>query len=301
MVTSQNYTILRNLAFDFMNDATILTPNPYIGTEWMFGPDFLVAPISQSGTGTNSRQVYLPGGSATTWYDFWAGNQYTGSTITASASITSMPLYIRAGSILPLGPNIQYAGQKQPDTIALRIYRGANGKFTLYEDEGDNYNYETGTYATIPITYRDASPTVTIGARSGSFPGMLATRTFKIVWVRSGHGIGLDSSITIAPTDSDRYVTYTGAALSIPLVGAVTGVLHGAAPRTMPELNMSFKTAESIIVFPQGFAGRMKSVEIYNLNGMLLKRIVTSAESINLRKSLGKSIGVTVVKARTVQ
>lgn len=299
MVTSQSYTMLRTLAFDFMTDATVLSANPYTGTEWMFGPAFLVAPISQSGTGTLSRGVYLPGGSGTTWYDFWSGTQYTGSTITASASITSMPLYIRAGSILPIGPNIQYATQKQPDTIALRIYRGASGQFTLYEDEGDNYNYESGAYATIPITYNDAAKTVTIGARSGSFTGMLTTRTFKIVWVRSGHGTGLDSTVAIAPTDSDKYVTYSGSPISISIGGAV-GVLHGAAPMSVPALSMSFKTAESIIVFPHEFAGRTKSVEIYNLNGMLLKKILTAAGSIDMRKDMAKSMGVCIVKIKTL-
>jgi len=299
MVTSKGYTILRTLAFDFMNDATVLSANPYTGTEWMFGPDFLVCPISESGTGTLSRGVYLPGGSGTTWYDFWTGNQYAGSTITASASITSMPLYIRAGSILPMGPNIQYADQKQPDTIALRIYRGASGQFTLYEDEGDNYDYETGAYATIPITYNDASKMVTIGTRSGSFTGMLQTRIFKIVWVRSGHGTGLDSSVTIAPTDSDKYVTYSGSPISITTLGEVS-ILHSASPLIAPALSMSFKTAESIIIFPHAFAGRTKSVEIYNLNGMLLKRTVTAAGSIDLRKDFGESMGAHIVKIKTL-
>jgi len=302
MVHSQSYTIMRTLAFDFPNDPTVLAANAETGTEWMFGPDILACPFTAAGTGTpmtNTRTVYLPG-SGTTWWNFWSDSQFTGGvTKPVTMTITGMPLYIRAGSILPLGPNIQYALQKQPDTIALRIYRGANGSFTLYEDDGTTYAYENGTYATIPLSYSDASPTLTIGARSGSFPGMLATRTFKIVWERIGHGTGLDSSVAIAPTDSDRYVTYTGSAITIPIVGAV-GVLHGTARIIAPALSRTFTTAGSTIVFPQEFSGRTKAVDIYNLKGTLLKRVVTTAGQIDIRKDFGAAAGVYIVKLRTM-
>ena len=116
-----------------------------------------------------------------------------------------MPIYVRAGSIVPMGPFLQYVGEKQADPIELRVYRGANGAFTLYEDEGDNYNYEKGDYATIPLHWDEKTRTLAIGARQGIFPGMLKQRTFNIVWVSDGHGIG------DGPADQiDAKVTYTG-------------------------------------------------------------------------------------------
>jgi alpha-D-xyloside xylohydrolase len=95
--------------------------------------------------------------------------------------------------------------------MELRVYRGANGSFTLYEDENDNYNYETGSYATIPITWNEATKTLAIGARQGSFPGMLTSRTFRIVWVSSGHGTGVATTAT-----ADSVITYTGSAVQVP-------------------------------------------------------------------------------------
>jgi alpha-D-xyloside xylohydrolase len=101
-----------------------------------------------------------------------------------------IPLYVRAGSILPLGPPEQYAGEKVNGPIELRIYTGANGSFTLYQDEGDNYNYETGHHATIPITWSQSDNTLTIGARTGTYTGMPEEITFNIVWVKPNHGTG---------------------------------------------------------------------------------------------------------------
>jgi alpha-D-xyloside xylohydrolase len=296
-VTSEGYTILRTLAFDFRTDATVLSANPNTGTEFMFGPSMLVCPVTAQGA--TSRTVYLPG-SGTTWYDFWTGTQLAGNqTVTASAPMTIIPLYVRAGTILPMGPNLQYAMQKQPDTIALRIYRGANGQFTLYEDEGDNYNYESGAFATIPITYNEASKTVTIGQRSGNFTGMLQTRTFKIVWVRSGHGTALDSSVAIAPADSDRYVTYNGVAMSVPLVGSVS-IQNGIAPKSSSVSHLSMRTASLMIVFPHDLSGRKKLVEIYDLRGNLIQKVITDAASIDLRKNFVKSPGMHIVDIKVI-
>jgi alpha-D-xyloside xylohydrolase len=118
-----------------------------------------------------------------------------------------MPLYLRGGSIVPMGPELEYSDQKPEDPIELRVYRGANGDFTLYEDENDSYNYEKGVYATIPFQWDEASGTLTIGARQGSFPGMLQTRTFQIVLVGEGHGAGIRPD-----PQPDRVVQYTGAA-----------------------------------------------------------------------------------------
>ena len=158
----------------------------------------------------SNRNVYLPGG--TTWYDFWTGLTYSGGQSNAAAApITEMPLYVPAGSIIPYGPAIQYAAQSV-DPTELRVYRGANGAFTLYEDEDDNYDYESGAYATIPFTWNDSTQTLTIGQRQGSFPGMLQSRTFNIVWVSSGHGVGVPS--TAIP---DVTVQYSGSATNITL------------------------------------------------------------------------------------
>ena len=112
---------------------------------------------------------------------------------------------MRAGSILPLGPDVEYAAEKSADPIELRIYRGANGSFTLYEDENDSYNYEHGAYATIPFVWDDATNALTIGDRSGSFPGMLASRTFRIVLVSENHGLG--GALT---GSADKTVQYSG-------------------------------------------------------------------------------------------
>lgn len=123
-----------------------------------------------------------------------------------------LPLYVRAGSILPLEPDVEYATQKPADPLELRIYRGADGDFTLYEDEGDAYNYEKGAYATIPLHWDDAKATLTIGQRLGTFPGMLEKHTFNIVLVKDGHGG--DVAPTVTP---DKTVTYSGAAITTEL------------------------------------------------------------------------------------
>ena len=119
-----------------------------------------------------TRKVYLPGTSA--WIDFWTGEKFTGGhTITTPAPIDIIPLYVKAGSMIPMGPYIQYATEKPADPIELRIYPGADGTFELYEDENDNYNYEKGKYALIPFSWNDKTKTLTISDRKGEFDGML--------------------------------------------------------------------------------------------------------------------------------
>jgi alpha-D-xyloside xylohydrolase len=153
--------------------------------------------------------VYFPGQGD--WYDFWTGGtEASGQSIEAPAPLDRMPLYVRAGSIIPMGPLLQYVGEKPVDPIELRVYRGANGAFTLYEDEGDTYHYEKGVYATIPITWNEATQTLTIGARKGSFPGMLRKRTFNVVFVSASHGNGVE--VTNHP---DRTIQYSGRTLII--------------------------------------------------------------------------------------
>ena len=227
-VTSQGYTIMRTLPFEFRTDVTARNQP----TEFMFGSAFLVAPIASAGA--TSRSVYLPSG--TTWYDFWSGaTSAGGASVTSNADIMSMPVFVKAGSIVPMGPNIQYANQKQPDTIELRVYPGANGSFTLYEDEGDSYNYETGSYATIPISYTDNPKNTVIGARSGSFTGMLTNRVFKVVYVTSSHGTGITTT-----ANADFTLNYSGAAISTTGVGVTTPATEAAFVRP---LRATLKTA----------------------------------------------------------
>ncbi len=197
MVTNQGYTIMRPLVFDFQTDTKVFG----ITDQFMFGPALLVNPVTTMGA--TSRSVYLPAG---TWYDFWAGTTTMGgATQTASAPLSQIPLYVRAGSIVPMGPMIQYATQSA-DPLEIRVYKGQNGTFTLYEDEGDTYDYESGQSAQIAFSWDDAAQQLTIGARTGSYTGMLTTRTFNIVWVGSNHGTGI--GVTGTP---DQVVKYSGA------------------------------------------------------------------------------------------
>lgn len=153
--------------------------------------------------------LYLPRSAG--WYDFWTGeNMKGGQRIERDVPIDIMPIYVRAGSIIPLGPELQYATEKPADPIELRIYPGANASFILYEDENDNYNYEKGSYSLIPIEWNEENQTLTIGERIGRFPGMIEERTFSIVWVKEGHGIGID----IEPYP-DKTIVYKGKPLVI--------------------------------------------------------------------------------------
>ncbi len=153
--------------------------------------------------------VYLPG--AMKWYDFWTGESFAGGqTIDAPAPIDQMPLFIKAGSLIPMGPFLQYATEKPEDPIELRIYSGADGEFTLYEDENDGYDYEKGIYAVIPIRWKEKTRTLILDPRRGEFPGMKKDRTFQIVLVRPGHGVGVRSTVT-----PDRVISYKGARIAI--------------------------------------------------------------------------------------
>jgi alpha-D-xyloside xylohydrolase len=211
-VTNEGYTIMRSLAFDFRNDANINA----IPDQYMFGPAFLVCPVTERmySLETNvpaekTRKLYLP--KAANWYDFWTGKILMGGqTIIAPAPIEIMPLYVKAGSIIPMGPFLQYATEKPADPIELRIYPGADGKFELYEDENDNYNYEKGVHATIPIQWNESKQTLTLGRRTGTFPGMLDKRTFRVVWVRDEHGSGLDPE-----KNPDKIILYDGKQMTV--------------------------------------------------------------------------------------
>jgi alpha-D-xyloside xylohydrolase len=210
-VTSENYTIMRSMAFDFMEDPAIVN----IPDQYMFGPAFLVNPVteqmysvSNSKSIKKTRKVYLP--RANDWYDFWTGKLIKGGqTIDAAAPIETIPLYIKAGSIVPMGPYLQYSTEKPADPIELRIYTGANAEFVLYEDENDTYNYEKGVYSTIKINWDEAAKTLTIADRKGNFPGMLQNRTFRVVWVNDKNGIGTE------PAKEAKEVRYSGKEVKI--------------------------------------------------------------------------------------
>ncbi|MGD0345529.1 MAG: TIM-barrel domain-containing protein [Terracidiphilus sp.] len=199
-VASEDYTMQRPLVMDFRQDPATWE----IGDQFMFGPALLVSPVLTEGA--TQRTLYLPAG--TRWYDFWTGmHDEGGATVYVDAPINRIPLAVRAGSILPLGPAIEYAGQAT-DPIELRVYPGADGDFTLYEDEGDSYRYERGAHATIDMHWNDAARTLTIGARQGSYPGMAAGHAFNVVIVSAGHGVGGDA--TASP---DETIQYTGASV----------------------------------------------------------------------------------------
>ena len=202
-VSSADYTLMRPLPMDFRSDP--VTHND--ATQFMFGPALLVNPVLEAGATT--RRVYLPAN--ITWYDFWTGEKLTGGKhLEAAAPLDRIPLYVRAGSILPLGPEEEYADEKPNGPIELRIYPGADGTFTLYNDEGDNYDYEKGAHSTITLTWSDAISTLTIAARQGTYPNMPQQTTFHIVLARPAHGVGEATTAT-----ADKTITYAGAMMKI--------------------------------------------------------------------------------------
>jgi alpha-D-xyloside xylohydrolase len=175
-----DYTIMRGLMMDFGNDKKVQN----VGDQYMFGPSILVAPVHEYKA--TKRNVYLPVN--TNWLDFYTGEKYEGGReVTVDAPLDRIPLFVKEGSIIPAGPEIQYTSEKS-DPVTLYIFPGKNASFTLYEDEGVNYNYETGKYSTIPFTYDETSGTVTIGDRTGQFAGMIGERTFEVVWVDGQSG-----------------------------------------------------------------------------------------------------------------
>jgi len=200
--THENYTPMRPLVMDFRSD----TRAANIGDQFMYGPAILVNPVAEPSATT--RRLYLP---VAKWFDFWTGNSQDGGRIVdADAPLDRLPLFVRAGSIIPMGPDEEWSTEKPADPIELRIYPGANGNFTLYEDEGDNYNYENGVYATIPLAWDDAGKTLTIGDRQGHFPGMLANRTLRVVFVGLSHGVGVEPT-----AQADKIVQYSGTKVTV--------------------------------------------------------------------------------------
>jgi alpha-D-xyloside xylohydrolase len=202
-VTNEDYTVQRPLVMDWRTD-----PNTRdIGDEFMFGPAILVSPVLQPNA--TRRTLYLP--DAPTWYDFWTGApQKGGREIDADAPLDRIPLYVRAGSIVPLGPEIEYTGEKPAGPIELRIYKGADGTFELYQDAGDSYDYENGAHSVIPLRWSESTRTLRIDDRKGEYAGMPASLQIRIVWVSAGHG----ASAALVATP-DKTVEYTGKAISV--------------------------------------------------------------------------------------
>jgi alpha-D-xyloside xylohydrolase len=204
MVHFDDYTIMRGLPMDFPDDHEVRD----LSDQWLFGPALMPCPVYEYKA--RSRSVYFPWDSD--WYDFYTGKYMVGGKrITADAPYGRMPLYVRAGSIIPIGPAMQWSDEKPADDILLAVYAGKDGAFTLYEDENVNYNYEKGFYARIPITWDDASRTLTIGEREGSFEGMLQTRKFRVVVTDPQHPNAYD------PDAAGMEITYDGKPVSVKL------------------------------------------------------------------------------------
>jgi alpha-D-xyloside xylohydrolase len=198
MVTQNDYTIMRALVMDFSNDVNVLN----IGDQYMFGPSLLINPVVEYKA--RARNVYLPEG--TGWFDLKSGKYFEGGQIiNADAPYTDIPLFVKEGSIIPCGPEIQYTDEKPADPIRLFVYSGKDGLFTLYEDENINYNYEKGMFALIPFIYNEEEKSLTIGKREGKFPGMLETRTFEIVWITKQKPSAMDFL-----SKPDKTVVYDG-------------------------------------------------------------------------------------------
>ena len=214
-VHASDYSFMRAMGIAYPQDANALS----LKDQFMFGRDILVAPVVKSQA--TQRTVYLPKYEAQKdgqksngkWTDIWSGEQHDGGTkVTRNVNLGLMPLYVRQGSIIPWGPNIQYSSAGNWDNLEIRIYPGADGQFTLYEDERDNYNYEKGHFSEIPFTWNDATHTLTIGTRSGTFEGMLTNRTFRIVLVDSANhvGLGIYQSVRFS-----KEVAYSGSKISV--------------------------------------------------------------------------------------
>ncbi len=197
-ITFNNGTLMRPLVMDFANDEMALKQK----YTYMFGASFLVAPVIKKDI--KEWDVYLPKNDAG-WYNFWTNHHHTGGEmVKTEASLTTIPLYVKSGSIIPLGNKVQNTTELPSDTLEIRIYAGADGTFDLYEDEGTNYNYEKGNYSIIPFKWDEQKQTLTIEKRQGSFKGMLKKRVLKVVWVNETNGVGIE------PDKKCTLVQYSG-------------------------------------------------------------------------------------------
>jgi alpha-D-xyloside xylohydrolase len=197
-------TIMRGLVMDFAADRRAWD----VADEYMFGPAFLVAPVTEYKA--RSRKVYLPAGS--TWYNFYTGRSIPGGqSVDAAAPYQRIPLFVRGGSIVPIGPAIQHTGNNSHSPVMLDVYTGANGSFSLYEDDGTSRQYLHGQYSRIPFTWNERTRTLTIGAREGNgYSGMAGQRVINIRWMRPGspRALELDGK-------ADATVTYDGSPVTV--------------------------------------------------------------------------------------
>ena len=201
----KDYTMMRGLIMDFNGDWQVTN----IKDQWMFGPALMVCPVAHYKA--RNRSVYFP--KQTGWYNLYSGEYVEGGqSLIVDAPYERIPVFVREGSIIPFGPEIQYSDEKPAELINLYVYAGKDGQFMLYEDEGVNYNYEKGKYATIDITYDDSSKTITFGKRNGQFNGMLKQRRFNVVLITREQPKALNME-----NPEGKLVQYNGKAVSIQL------------------------------------------------------------------------------------
>ena len=192
----------RGLVMDLNGDDNVYD----IKDQWMFGPALMACPVGEYQK--YSRNVYLPKQKG--WYDFYTGKHYAGGqTIEADAPFDKIPVFVPEGSILPVGPEMEWSDQKKAELIDLYVYAGKDGSYTLYEDEGDNYNYEKGKFSEIQFVWNEADRTLSIAPRKGSYKGMLQHRRFHIVLVDTNSGAGDQ------PMQASKSVEYDGKAVKI--------------------------------------------------------------------------------------
>jgi len=221
-VTASHSSMMRALVMDFAGDKNALD----INDQFLFGKSIMVSPVTnamyikpvangrdttyvEDFTAAKTKETYLPAG--TDWYDFWTGEKLAGGKkVNRETPFDIIPLYVRAGAIIPVGPAVQYAEEKKWDNLEIRIYAGANGKFVLYEDENDNYNYEKGIHSTIGFNWDDKKKVLSVDDRMGSFPGILNERKFNLVLVGINKGTGENEV-----NQPDKVVTYTGKKLVV--------------------------------------------------------------------------------------
>lgn len=198
-----DYTIMRGLVMDYAADTTVNN----IKDEYMLGPSLLVNPVTDYHA--TSRSVYLPKGNG--WYNLYDGKyEAGGQRVTVDAPYERIPVFVKEGSIVPFGPELQYTSEKPADPTILYVYCGKNAEFTLYEDEGTNYNYEKGSFSTIKVSYDEASKSLSISNRNGSFNGMLKSRTFRIIWIDKDQPATLDFD-----KKADEIIKYNGKAVTV--------------------------------------------------------------------------------------
>ena len=201
----KDYTLMRGLVMDFNGDKNVEN----IPDQWMFGPSFMACPVGYYGA--RSREVYFP--QQRGWYDLYTGKYIAGGqTLEVEAPYERIPVFVPEGSIIPFGPEIQWSDEKPAELINLYVYEGKDAEFLLYEDEGTNYNYEKGKYATINISYSESSKTLTIGARKGSFNGMLQNRRFNVVTISKNHAQALNLE-----NPQGKMIEYNGAEVKVNL------------------------------------------------------------------------------------